>query len=112
MKIGLKMTTKIRKERISFTPAQKLEYAKLMVDESYTSKAVMELSGAGATAVSRWKKQYQAEQMGEAIEGKTPLDPDKRRILELEKQLAHSREDVRLLKKATAFFIRDNPSLK
>lgn len=46
------------------------------------------------------------------IKGKIPLDPDKKRILELEKLLADSREDVRLLKKATAFFIRDNPALK
>jgi len=106
------MTAKIRKERINLIPAQKLEYAKLMVEENYTNKAIMELSGAGATAVTRWKKQYEAEQKGEVIKGKIPLDPDKRRILELEKLLADSREDVRLLKKATAFFIRDNPSLR
>lgn len=106
------MTAKTRKERINLTSIQKLEYAKLMLEENYTNKAIMELSGAGATAVARWKKQYQAEQKGEVIKGKTPLDPDKRRILELEKLLADSREDVRLLKKATAFFIRDNPALK
>jgi len=106
------MTTQIRKERINLTSAQKLEYAKLMVEENYTNKAIMELSGVGATAVSRWKRQYQAEQKGEPIKGKTPLDPDKKRILELEKLLTDSREDVRLLKKATAFFIRDNPALK
>jgi transposase len=40
------------------------------------------------------------------------LDSDKRRIQTLEKQLADSRRDVTLLKKATAFFILDNPALK
>jgi transposase len=40
------------------------------------------------------------------------LDCDKRRIQILEKQLADSKRDVALLKKATAFFIRDNPALK
>lgn len=106
------MTTKNRKKRILFTPAQKLEYVKLMVEENYSNKSIMELSGAGATAVTRWKKQYLAEQKGDLVEGKIPLNPDKRRILELEKLLADSNEDVRLLKKATAFFIRDNPALK
>ncbi|MCK5820145.1 MAG: hypothetical protein KAH18_13115 [Psychromonas sp.] len=49
------MTNKIRKERANFTPDQKLEYAKLMTAEDYTSKQIMEISGAGQTAVSRWK---------------------------------------------------------
>ena len=106
------MTSKIRKARQGFTPAQRLEYAKLMVEENYTNQQVMDLSAAGSTAVSRWKQQFLAEQRGEVVEGKVALDADKRRIQELEKQLAESRMDVTLLKKATAFFIRDNPALK
>ena len=106
------MNSKIRKARQDFTPAQRLEYAKLMVEENYTNQQVMDLSGAGPTAVSRWKKQFIAEQRGEVVEGKTALNADKRRIQELEKQLAESKMDVVLLKKATAFFIRDNPALK
>jgi len=106
------MTIKVRKTRISFTPAQKNEYAKLMAEENYSNKQIMELSGAGPTAVTRWKRQYIAEQRGEEVPGKVPLDADKRRIKELEAKLAESQEDVRLLKKATALFIRDNPNLK
>ncbi len=48
------MTT--RKERISFTPEQRQHYAKLMVEENYSNKKIMEISGAGASAVTRWKK--------------------------------------------------------
>jgi transposase len=106
------MTSKPRKPRSTFTPAQKLEYAKLMVEEQYSNQQVIALSGAGATAVSRWKRQYLAEQRGELVEGKVALDTDKRRIQALEKELAESKMDVALLKKATAFFIRDNPALK
>lgn len=106
------MTTKKRKERIACSPAQKLEYAKLMVDDGYTVKQIMEISGAGETAVNRWKRQYLAEKEGNFVDGKTPLDADKRRIRELEIELAEAREDVRLLKKATALFIRDNPNLR
>jgi transposase len=52
------MTDKIRKIRKEFTPDQRLEYAKLMVGDQYTNQQVMDLSGAGATAVSRWKSQF------------------------------------------------------
>jgi len=106
------MTNKVRKMRTNFTPAQKNEYAKLMAEENYSNKQIMELSGAGPTAVTRWKKQYIAEQRGDEVPGKTPFNADKRRIKELEEKLAESQEDVRLLKKATALFIRDNPSLR
>ncbi len=106
------MSNQIRKPRKEFTPDQRLEYAKLMVEEQYTTRQVMDLSGAGPTAVARWKNQYLAEQRGEVTQGKVALDSDKRRIQELEKQLADSRMDVALLKKATAFFIRENPALK
>jgi transposase InsO family protein len=51
------MTDKIRKTRKVFTPDQRLEYAKLMVEDKYTNQKVMDLSGAGATAASRWKSQ-------------------------------------------------------
>ncbi|WP_127470665.1 hypothetical protein [Thiomicrorhabdus aquaedulcis] len=106
------MTDNSRKDRINVTPKQKHEYARLMVQANYTNKQIMEISGAAASAVTRWKKQYLAEQRGEMIEGKIPLDADKRLIHELKQELAEAREDIRLLKKATALFIRDNPNLK
>ena len=106
------MTINPRKTRLNYTLKQKHEYARLMVEEHYSNQQIMDISGAGSTAVARWKKQYLDEQRGECAEDKAPLDPDKRLIEELKKELAESREDVRLLKKATALFIRDNPNLK
>lgn len=67
IKIGQAMTSRIRKAHQSFTSAQKLEYAKLMVEENYPNQQVMALSDAGSTAVSRWKHQFLAEQRGEVI---------------------------------------------
>jgi transposase len=37
-----------------------------MVNENYTNKQIIEISGAGPTAVIRWKKQYLAELNGQA----------------------------------------------
>ena len=106
------MTNSTRKDRLDITSAQRLEYTKLMVEENYSNKEIMELSGASASAVVRWKKQYLDEKNGKISPDKVALDPQLRRIQELEKQLAEAKKDNELLKKATAFFIRDNPALK
>jgi hypothetical protein len=47
-----------------FSPAFKLEIAKLMVEEQYSIKQACEASGAGETAVKRWKQLYLAEKAG------------------------------------------------
>lgn len=96
------------KPRITVTLDQKLEYAKLMVDEGYTHRQVVEISGACSSAVTRWKKQYLEELNGDTPEGKKALTPEQQRIQELEKQLWRARRDNEILKKATAFFVRDN----
>jgi transposase len=35
---------------------QKLDYAKLMVNENYSNKKIIAISGTGPSAVTRWKK--------------------------------------------------------
>lgn len=106
------LTEQKRKSKIHLTPKQKLEYAKLMVEDGYSNQQVMQLSGACASAVTRWKRQYLQELSGHTPQGKTALTDEHRRIQELEKQLAQAKRDNELLKKATAFFIRDNPAFK
>jgi len=100
-----------RKPKISFTVEQRLDYAKLMVNEGYSNKQVMDISGAGASAVTRWKKQYLEELTGKTPEGKKAFTPDQQRIQDLEKQLWRAKRDNDILKKAAAFFARDNSSL-
>jgi len=100
-----------KKQRISFSVEQKLEYAKLMVNEGYTNKQVMEISGASDSAVVRWKKQYLAELKGQTPNGKKALTPEQQKIQELEKQLWRAKRDNEILKKATAFFVKENSHL-
>ena len=99
------------KPRITLTPAQKLEYAKLMVDEGYTNQKVAEITGACPSAVTRWKRQYLEEINSVTPNGKKALTPEQQRIQELEKQLWRAKRDNEILKKATAFFVRDNNAL-
>ena len=67
------MSENQRKERVNVSPKQKHEFARLMVEDNYTNKQIMELSGAAASAVTRWKRQYLAEQRGEFAKDKIPL---------------------------------------
>lgn len=82
-----------------------------MVDEGYSNAQVRDISGAGASAVTRWKKQYLEELAGKTPEGKQAFTSDQQRIQRLEKQLRRAKRDNEILKKATAFFVRDNSNL-
>ena len=99
---------KPRKPRTTFTVEQKLDYAKLMVNENYTNKQIMEISGAGPTAVTRWKKQYLAELNGQTPESVKAMIPEQQEIQSLKKQLWRAKRDNEILKKATALFAKDN----
>ena len=50
------MTDSTRKVRKTVTPSQRLGYAKPIIEKQYSNHQVMDLSGAGATTVSCWKK--------------------------------------------------------
>ena len=83
-----------------------------MVEEGYTNKQIEEMSGAGKSAVSRWKQQYLSELDGKSPGNVQALTPEQQRIQLLEQQLQRALRDNDILKKATAFFIRDNQNLK
>ena len=100
--------SKQRKQRLSFTVEQKLDYSKLMVNEGYSTKQIMEISGAGQTAILRWKKQYLDELDGITPEGKKALTIDQQEIQSLKKQLWRAKRDNEILKKAAAIFIRED----
>lgn len=93
-----------------YSAEQKLEYAKLMVDEGYSNEQVQQISGASMSAVSRWKRQYRDELAGITPKA-TGLTAEQREIQGLKKQLARAKQDNEILKKAAAFFIRENHEL-
>ena len=60
----------------------------------------------GETAIRRWVKQAEAEQLGQAGIGK-PLTTEQQRIRQLEAENRQLKSDNELLKKASAFFARE-----
>ena len=60
----------------------------------------------GESAVRRWVAQFEAEQLGQNGIGK-PLTTEHQRIRQLEAENRQLRGDVDILKKASAFFVRE-----
>ncbi len=73
-------------ERKHFSPAFTLEIAKRLVEENYSIKQACETSGAGITAVRRWKQQYLAERAGNPLLNVQALTPDQREIKQLKRR--------------------------
>jgi len=60
----------------------------------------------GESAVRRWLTQFEAEESGQSGIGK-PLTAEQQRIRQLEAENRQLRDDVDILKKASAFFARE-----
>lgn len=91
--------------RRNFDTNFKLEVARRVVDQGLGVLQVCQEMGVGESAVRRWSKQYQAEQLGRPGIGK-PLTAEQQHIRQLESDNRQLRADNDLLKKASAFFAR------
>ena len=97
------MTTRKRK---TFDPSLKLEVFRMVKDQGLSVQNVSESMDIGQTAIRRWLAQYSAEQSGQPGIGK-PLTAEQQRIRQLELENQQLRQDVTILKKASAFFARE-----
>lgn len=95
--------TRIRR---TFDAAFKLQVVQMIREQGLSVGQVCRDQDLVDSAVRRWLAQYDAEQSGQAGIGK-PLTPEQQRIRELERENQRLREDVSLLKKASAFFARE-----
>jgi transposase len=94
------------KQRRQFDAAYKLEVAKMVKDQEMSVTQVSQSLNIGETAVRRWVHQYEAELAGNPGIG-LPLTAEQQRIRQLEEENRKLREDVSILKKASAFFARE-----
>ena len=95
------------KQRKTFTQKEKLQYAKMVVDDGYTIAKVAAIADACTSAVGRWKRQYHQEQQGLTVTTVSALSPEHQEIQRLKKALARSQRDNDILKKAAALFVKD-----
>jgi len=96
----------MNKERRIFDTTFKLEVVKLIKEQGVSISQVCTDMSIGETAVRRWVKQVEAEQLGNSGIGK-PLTVEQQRIRQLELENRQLKSDNDLLKKASAFFARE-----
>lgn len=94
------------KTRRQFDASFKLEVVRMIKDQGLSVAQVCKDMQLGETAVRRWVLQVEAEQSGGAGIGK-PLTAEQQRIRQLETENRLLRQDVDILKKASAFFARE-----
>ena len=94
------------KQRKKFDTSLKLEVVRMIKEQGLSVQNVSESMGIGPTAIRRWVTQYGAEQNGQSGIGK-PLTVEQQRIRQLEIENRQLRQDVAILKKASAFFARE-----
>jgi transposase len=94
------------RKRNRFDDSYKLEVVKMVKDQGLTVPQVCLDQNLGETAVRRWIRQYDAEQLGQSGIG-NPLTAEQQRIRQLEQENRQLKMDNDILKKATAFFARE-----
>ena len=95
-----------KRKRRTFDSSLKLEVVRMVTEQGLSVQNVSESMGIGQTAIRRWLTQYSAEQAGQPGIGK-PLTAEQQRIRQLEQENQQLRQDVTILKKASAFFARE-----
>jgi transposase len=94
------------RQRKTFDTSLKLEVVRMIKEQGLSVQNVSESMSIGQTAIRRWLAQYGAEQSGQSGIGK-PLTAEQQRIRQLELENRQLRQDVDILKKASAFFARE-----
>jgi len=100
------MTTATERPRRRFDSSFKLRAVQMVREQNLSVRQVCEDLNIDDASLRRWLAQYDAEQSGQPGHG-LPLTPDQQRIRTLESENRQLRQDVSLLKKASAFFARE-----
>jgi transposase len=92
--------------RRDFTDQFKADAVQLVVSQGYSFAKACEAMGVGDTALRRWVAQWRAQQ-AEPPRGEMQVMADQRRIRELEARVRELEREREILKKSTAFFVKE-----
>lgn len=97
----------MKKERRTFGQEFKQEAVALVVEHGYSYAAAGRSLGIRGNLIGRWKRQ-QEDNASEAFRGKGKRTAEQQRIHELEVENRRLRMEKEVLKKATAFFVKES----
>ena len=93
--------------RRTFSAEYKVEVASKVLDDGMSVAQAGDTFGVGSTAIRRWVRQLERERAGGVTKATKPITPEQQRIRELEAKVSRLEEEKSILKKATAFFVRE-----
>jgi len=97
----------MKKERRTFSQEFKREAVALVVEHGYSYAAAGRSLGIRGNLIGRWKRQLEDDGSA-AFPGKGKRTAEQQRIHELEKENRRLRMEKDILKKATAFFVKES----
>jgi len=98
------MTAKKRKK---YTKQFKLDTVKLVIEENLSASEVSKNLGIVSGTVQRWVREYN-EQQADAFTGNGRMTPEQEKIKKLEAEVKRLKMEREILKKATAFFVKES----
>jgi transposase len=97
----------VKKTRMSYSTEFKREAVRLVTDGGYKISEAARSLGINANMLSRWIGQVK-EQTETAFAGKGNLSPEQEEIRRLQEENKRLRQEKEILKKAAAFFAKEN----
>ena len=90
-------------ERKRYTKEFKLDAVSLVLDQGHSRTDVAKMLDVNNQMISRWVKEYQQDDDGQAFRGNGKLTPEQEEIRRLKVQVKQLEMEKRILKEATVF---------
>lgn len=97
----------MKKQRRTHSREFKKEAVALVVEHGYSCAEAGRSLGINGALIGRWRRQLEGN-ASEAFPGKGKRTADQQRIHELEKENRRLKMEKEILKKATAFFVKES----
>ena len=94
-------------ERKRYTKEFKLDAVSLVLDQGHSRTDVAKMLDVNNQMISRWVKEYQQDNDGQAFRGNGKLTPEQEEIRRLKAQVKQLEMEKRILKEATVFFAKE-----
>ncbi len=97
----------MKRQRRTHSPEFRREAVALVVEHGYSCAAAGRSLGVNGSLIGRWKREMEGN-VADAFPGKGKRSGDQQRIHELEAENRRLRMEKEILKKATAFFVKES----
>ena len=95
------------KTRKSYSKQFKIDAVKLITEQGYKISEAAQNLGINPYVLRRWKNQFETDR-DQAFPGKGHMTPEKEELHSLRKEVRQLRMEREILKKATAFFVKES----